>query len=238
MDPLSAPRSILAQTPGKDTHVFDSLLTVVPPEFSPASGSITGTMAPYFTAGIYDVPEWMFNDLQETRFVNYFGIEGAYHRGAFSIGSGAGISILQGKVENAVEYMDGIPKLDTANVTMRYTYLQIPVTFGYDFWQRGILKIGLRFGTAMSVLLDTKKLSHDYNPGDKLVTDSKRITPKEVIVNWQLAGGVNLSTELTEGVWFEITPMAKYYNHSYYEKPGSAKKPWSVGLRTALIFKL
>ncbi len=236
-EPISSRESISAEIIDKDTHLFDSVsadsrVTI------PAFGNKPVVKTPYFTAGLYDAPEWMFNDLKDTRFMNYFGIEGAYHRRLFSISSGAGVSILQGKVENAIEYMDGVPKFDTANVTMRYTYLQIPVTFGYDIWQRGILKISVCLGTSVSVLLDKKQISDDNSLEENFVTESQRITPDEIGLNWQVTGGFNLSTELTKGIYFEISPMAKYYFQSFYEKSSSAKKPWSVGLRTALVFQL
>ena len=88
---------------------------------------------------------------------------------------------------------DSIPKVDSTNVVKRYTYLQIPLVLGFDFWQRGRITVGVRIGTVMSVLLDSKQLSGPYNPGENQVVGIDGITPDRVSINWQAIGGLNAS---------------------------------------------
>jgi hypothetical protein len=132
---------------------------------------------------------------------------------------------------------DSIAKLDSTNVIKRYTYFQIPLVLGFDFWQKGRFTIGVRVGTIMSVLLNSKQISGPYNPGENQVVGIAMITPDRVSVNWQALGGFDASARLTESIFIELEPQAKYYYQSIYEKSANSKKPWSFGLRTAIIYK-
>lgn len=132
---------------------------------------------------------------------------------------------------------DSISKLDSTRVVKRYTYLQVPFVLGFDFWQKGRFTVGVRVGNIMSILLNTQQLSGAYNPGENRVIGIDRITPDRVSINWQAIGGLNASARLTRSIFFEVEPQAKYYYQSIYEKSGITRKPWSVGVRTAVIYK-
>jgi hypothetical protein len=229
-------------------------------------------LTPYFTAGVYYLPEWMFNTLEDTKFVNNFGFEATFYRGPISIRTGAGLSVSKGVTKNAVEYndflgtynkldsitfkfnesehnftpnlymssqkvWDSISNFDSTKVVKRYTYLQIPLVLGFDFWQKGIFTAGVRVGTIMSVQVSSRQLSGEYNPGQNQVIGINMITPEQVNVNWQALGGLNVSARLRKDIFFEIEPQARYYYQSIYEKSDLAKKPWSVGVRIAVVYK-
>ena len=226
----------------------------------------------YFTAGIYYMPEWVFNTFDGTNFFYNLGIEGTYYIGAFSISSGAGISMSNDVSKIAVEYndylgsynkldsisftfndqahnfipkyymssekvWDTVPLLDYQDIKMRYTYLRIPLVLGYDFWKKGRFSLGVRLGTAISLLLNSRQLSGNYNPGDKKVINIYKITPDYISVNCQMTGGLNASVKMADKLYFEIEPIATYLYNSVYESPGSSKVPVAVGFRTAVVFK-
>jgi len=223
--------------------------------------------------GVYYTPEWMFNTLEGTKFVNNLGIEGTFHFGRFSVRTGGGLSVAQGTNEVIVEYndylgaynkldsmdftwnppaqqfipkfymsnqevWDSLMKLDYARVVKRYTYLQIPLIMGYDFWQSDRISIGVRTGPVLSVLLDTKQLSAPYDPGQKRIISINDIAPGQADLNWQVMAGINASIRLTGTLQFDIEPSVRYYFNSVYEKPVNNAKPWSVGVRAAFLFKL
>ncbi len=223
--------------------------------------------------GIYYTPEWMFNTLEDTKFVNNFGVEGTFRFDRFSIRTGAGLSLGKGTNEIVVEYndflgaynkldsmdftwndpahqyvptmyvskqdvWDSLMKLDYARVVKRYTYLQVPMILGYDFWQTERISIGVRMGPVLSVLLATKQLSGEYDPGTKRIVSINDIAPEQVSLNWQVMAGMNAAFRLNKTVSFEIEPCARYYFNSVYEKPADNSKPWSVGVRAAFVIKL
>ncbi|MFZ4562635.1 MAG: hypothetical protein ACOYNU_04580 [Bacteroidales bacterium] len=220
--------------------------------------------------GFYYTPEWMFNTMEGSKFVNNFGVEGTFHFGRFSVRTGAGLSVAKGTNELTVEYndflgaynqldsmkfawndpshqyiptyymtqqdiWDSLLKLDYPKVIKRYTYIQIPLIMGYDFWRSEKFSVGIRVGPVMSVLLTTKQLSGEYDPGTKRIVSINDITPGQVNLNWQIMGGLNASINLTRNLILEIEPCGRYYFNSVYEKPVNNTKPWSLGIRTAII---
>jgi len=222
--------------------------------------------------GFYYTPEWMFNTMEGSKFVNNFGIEGTFHFGRFSVRTGAGLSVAKGTNELTVEYndflgaynkldsmkfawndpshqyiptyymtqqdiWDSLLKLDYPKVIKRYTYIQVPLIMGYDFWRSEKFSVGIRVGPVMSVLLTTKQLSEEYDPGTKRIVSINDITPGQVNLNWQIMGGLNASINLTRNLILEIEPCGRYYFNSVYEKPVNSAKPWSIGIRTAFVLK-
>ena len=117
----------------------------------------------------------------------------------------------------------------------RYTYLQIPLVLGYDFWQNEWLSLGIRAGAVMSVLLKSDNLSETYDPGKDRIVTINNITPDRIQMNWQAVGGINAAFRLSRRFSIEVEPQARYYFNSVYESSELTKKPWSIGLRTAFV---
>ncbi|MEI7983767.1 MAG: hypothetical protein WCI71_19115, partial [Bacteroidota bacterium] len=130
---------------------------------------------------------------------------------------------------------DSLLKSDYPKVVKRFTYLQIPVILGYEVWQTETFSVGVRAGPVLSILLASKNLSADYDPGSKRVYSFNDIAPGQVNLNWQLLGGLNVSVRLNRMSRIEIEPDARYYFNSVYEKLVNKTKPWSVGIRAACI---
>jgi len=237
---------------------------------NPAAGSIVQREWRLGT-GIYFSPEWMFHTLEDTKFINNFGIEGMFRFGRYSIRTGAGLSISKGTNQLQIEYndylgsymkldsmtftwddnhyliiplsyyltnkdvYDSLMKLEDAKIVKRYTYLQVPLILGYDFFQRNKISLGFRAGPILSVLLSEKTLSDTYDPGKKRIISINDITPEQVNLNWEIMVGFNATFRLSRIIGVEIEPYGKYYFNSVYQTPGSAGKPWSVGLRAAFF---
>jgi hypothetical protein len=126
---------------------------------------------------------------------------------------------------------------DYNEIVKRYTYLQVPLVLGFDFWQKDKISVGVRVGTIMSVMLASKQLTGEYDPGQNQVIGVNTLTPSQVSLNWQAVGGFAASAVLTKRISLEMEPQARYYYGSIYEKSGDVKKPWSVGIRLALLYK-
>ena len=86
-------------------------------------------------------------------------------------------------------------------------------------------------------MLQSEQLSGVYDPGENLVLSINNITPDQVSINWQAIGGLNASVALSKSLYFEFEPQAKYYYQSIYEKSGYTRKPWSIGIRAAVVYK-
>lgn len=237
-----------------------------------AETSDSPNLPAYVTAGLYLLPEMMFNTLEDNKFVYNFGIEAAFYKGAVSIRTGAGLSISRGITKNEVAYndflgtynkldsitfmyneqehdftpemhtsqekvWDSLSRYDSTEIVKRYSYLQVPFVIGFDFWKKGRLSAGVRVGTIMSVLLQSKQLTGPYDPGENRVTGIKSFTPDQVSINWMALGGICASYRLKENLFLEVEPQLRYYYQSIYEKSENLQKPWSVGIRAGISFK-
>lgn len=130
---------------------------------------------------------------------------------------------------------DSLMKIADAKVVKRYTYLQIPLILGYDFWHNEHFSLGLRAGPILSVLLKTEVLSDNYDPGMNKILLINRIAPERIQTNWQFLGGFNATYHFSRRFGIELEPEIRYYFNSVYEKSDNIKKPWSAGIRVAFI---
>ncbi len=125
-----------------------------------------------------------------------------------------------------------------SSVKKRYTYLQVPLVLGYDFWQDSRFSVGIRGGAVMSVLLKTENLSGAYDAGNDRIISINDISPDRISLNWQAVAGISASLKLSERFSLELEPDVRYYFNSVYESSVITKKPWSIGLKSAFLVKL
>jgi hypothetical protein len=280
-DKADNPENAILQAPGNDslmaakpvsTDNSDISTSVKPPIETKGKDPAKNLSLPAYAAGVYYLPEYMFNTVEGGKFVNNFGIDFTYYRGRTSIRTGAGISVSKGVTEKSVEYneflgtynkldsitfvynesahnfypniftssenvWDSLSLYDSSEIVKRYTYLQVPLILGFDFWQKNRVTLGVRVGTVMSVMLASKQLTGNYDPGANQVLGISNLSPNQVSTNWQAIAGISGSFLLTRRLYLEIEPEVKYYYQSIYERTGNEKKPWSVGLRMAILYK-
>jgi len=79
-------------------------------------------------AGVYYMPEWIFNSLDRNKYINNFGAEGVFHFGPYSITTGIGMSATRAYNEMVVEtnhYLGSYKQLDsmTYHWDSRHYYL-------------------------------------------------------------------------------------------------------------------
>jgi hypothetical protein len=132
---------------------------------------------------------------------------------------------------------DSIVKTQYSKIIKRYTYLQIPIILGYDFWKNDFVTLGARTGPILSVLLKTEQLSENYDPGKDRVVQENLISPERIQTYWQFMAGIEAGFSLNKRVSIEVEPEIRYYFNSVYEQPQDNKKPWSLGFRAAFIIK-
>ncbi len=132
------------------------------------------------------------------------------------------------------DVFDSLMKLDNAKIIKRYTYLQVPLILGYDFYRTEKFSIGVRLGPVLSVLMSSKTISNPYEPGKKQILSINNITPEQLNLNWQILAGFNATYRFGKRFGIELEPFGKYYFNSVYEYSGGTK-PWSIGIRGAVF---
>ena len=115
----------------------------------------------------------------------------------------------------------------------RFVYLYVPVMLGYDFIRTEKLTFGLRAGPSLSVLLNQKAATPDYDAGQNQVVGVNLLTPQREILNWQASGSLNLTFISKNDYFLEIEPaFSWYFNQLNGDDKGD--DPYSIGLRIAV----
>lgn len=131
---------------------------------------------------------------------------------------------------------DSISKDLINKIDKQYTYLQIPLIFGYKFYEHERFGMSVSAGPTLSLLLDTKESNSTYDPGKDLIIETTTVSADRIKTNWQFSAGLGFSYHFTPRLHVEIEPHVKYYFNSVYEKAATTRKPWSLEFRTGLLY--
>jgi hypothetical protein len=116
----------------------------------------------------------------------------------------------------------------------RFTYLQVPVLFGYGKENR---RLGwfVKGGPSLSILIR----ENVYDMGDMQehkILNVETDLPSRIKTHWQfiISGGMNY--RLGNHLSLSVEPMMRYFMNSVYEQGFyNTKHPYSFGLRTGLL---
>jgi hypothetical protein len=118
---------------------------------------------------------------------------------------------------------------DAAN--SRYTYLQVPLLFGFEIIETNHLSLGIKAGPALSFLIGTKKAVPyiDYpNARLILVEDNTMLRMK---MNWEIQLGLDIEYRLSKNFSVYAEPYYKHYFKPFLEQEGTtARDPYSIGI--------
>ena len=132
---------------------------------------------------------------------------------------------------------DSLNHLDDYRTLNRYTYLQIPVLFGYRLLESGRISLTFRAGPAFSILADSRKSSSviEYSNARIIRVDDK--TPSPLHSNWQLWGDLLLEIRMNKKTSIYFAPSCKYFLSPMVEQENIRyKAPWTVGLGIGVQF--
>lgn len=135
---------------------------------------------------------------------------------------------------NLVNVYDSIDRYKVEQTKNKYTYLQIPVYIGF---QKEVNRFGwfIKGGPILSILVHENIPEPDAGNDRILSVDSQM--PSRVNSNWQLGFSAGMTYQLSPKVSIAIEPTFRYYLSSQYQRKYiSTRHPYSVGLRTGLLF--
>ena len=145
--------------------------------------------------------------------------------------SGAIVPIYHTSIVNVY---DSISKFKIEKTKNKYTYLQIPVYIGFN---KEINRFGwfVKGGPILSVLVNENIPAPDAG-ADRIIEVDQQM-PGRVNTHWQLAISAGVNYQLSRKVSIAIEPTFKYYlNSQYQHKYITTRHPYSLGLRTGLLF--
>ncbi|MCD4664107.1 MAG: hypothetical protein K8R68_02475 [Bacteroidales bacterium] len=134
-----------------------------------------------------------------------------------------------------VNVFDTITHVTINPTKSRYTYLQIPLLFGYgnDYKRFGWF---VKAGPSLSIMI------HDSKPDVYIPEEQYRILsieneiPTRIKTHWQFVFSAGASFRLSNNLSISVEPMLRYYLSSAYERNKIATKhPYSIGLRAGFL---
>ena len=132
-----------------------------------------------------------------------------------------------------VKVYDTINHVTITPTKRKYTYLQIPILFGYGNENK---RVGwfVKGGPSLSILIDEN--IPDNNLSDARIINAESELPGRIKTNWQIIVSGGITYRLSNNLSFSLEPMVRYYLNSTYENSiMTTKHPYSFGLRTGFL---
>jgi hypothetical protein len=134
-----------------------------------------------------------------------------------------------------VQVYDSIDHVTITPTKRKFTYLNIPVLFGYG-------NEGRRFGWSVKAGPSVSFLIHENIPDINLTDSQNKILnvdgelPGRLKTNWQFVFVGGASYKLSNSLNVTLEPVFRYYLNSAYEQNSLTKKsPYSIGLRAGFV---
>ncbi|MCX6277207.1 MAG: outer membrane beta-barrel protein [Bacteroidetes bacterium] len=119
----------------------------------------------------------------------------------------------------------------------RYTYLRIPLLFGYRVFESNRVSVSIQTGPAISFLLGSMKSDPVIEYSNARIIRIDDETPARLKTNWQLWANLYLEIHVTKKISLYLEPSFKYFMKPTAEQENSgANPPWSLGLGIGLQF--
>jgi hypothetical protein len=135
---------------------------------------------------------------------------------------------------NEVNVYDSISKYKVDQTQNKYTYLQIPVYIGFH---RQMDRFGwfIKGGPILSLMMN--KNIPEPDAGYNRIVGLDQQMAQRVDIHWQMAFSMGITYQLSEKVSIALEPTFRYYLNSQYERTYiTTRHPYSLGLRTGLLF--
>ncbi|NOX46796.1 MAG: PorT family protein [Chlorobi bacterium] len=136
---------------------------------------------------------------------------------------------------NTVDVYDSVQHVTVTPTKNKYTYLQIPVLFGYTEEFRRFSWF-VKGGPSLSLMVNEDISSVNLENDNNRIVNVDSEVPARIKMNWQiiLAGGVTY--KLGNHVSIGVEPMMRFYMKSAYEQNSiQTKHPYSFGIRSGII---
>lgn len=137
---------------------------------------------------------------------------------------------------HTVEVYDTIDHYVISETRINYTFLEIPVLFGYQH-SFGRFSLFVKAGPAASFMI-IKRLPDASNPEEKArIVNVDYQVPVRSTVNWQLQLGAGFEYKLSDKLGFNLEPTFRLALDPEYETPaGAGARSYTYGVRAGLKY--
>lgn len=139
---------------------------------------------------------------------------------------------------HTVEVWDTLQHHSHQQTQNNYSYLQVPLMFGYKAMERGLFTAYIKAGPNFSFLLNRQEQTLNYQAGSSArIIGIDNYTAPRMTANVQVLVSVALQFQFTERFGLLVEPTYRYYLKSVYDVNGeSLKNPYGIGIRGGLIY--
>jgi len=133
---------------------------------------------------------------------------------------------------------DSVPHYAIADKTNYYSYIDIPLAFGYTFFQKSRFSLTAAIGVKFSVLVGKQEPTVDFWISDAELVDIERQVPARMNTNWRFTAGVDFGYLFTEKFSLHLEPVFEQYISPVYAKqPGyKPRKPYVTGVKAGVRY--
>jgi hypothetical protein len=133
---------------------------------------------------------------------------------------------------------DSVPHYAIEDKTNYYSYIDIPLSFGYTFLQKNRVSLTASIGVKFSVLVDSKEPTVDFWISDAELIDIERQIPARMNTNWRFTAGVDFGYLFTKKFSLHLEPVfEQYISPVYVNEPGyKPKKPCVTGVKAGIRY--
>lgn len=152
-----------------------------------------------------------------------------YFNGVVSYSTGSNNEIIYNT--QTVNVYDSLKHLADYRTKNRYTYLQVPLLFGYRFFESNRVSLTFQAGPTVSFLLGSRKSDPviEYNNATIIRVDNE--TPSRIQTNWQIWANLYFEIRMNKLISIYLEPSFKYYLKPMVTQENvKYKAPWTIGL--------
>ena len=134
-----------------------------------------------------------------------------------------------------VDVYDSIQHVTVTPTKNKYTYLQIPVLFGYGEELRRFSWF-VKGGPSLSIMINENKSSVNLDNDNNRVINVDSEIPSRIKTNWQILLSAGVTYKLGNHVSIGVEPLVRFYMKSAYDQNTlKTKHPYSFGIRSGII---
>jgi len=133
---------------------------------------------------------------------------------------------------------DSVPHYAISDKTNYYTYIDIPLSFGYTFFQKNRVSFTAAIGIKFSILADKQEPAVDFWISDAELVDIERQIPTRLSTNWRFTAGIDFGYLFTKKFSLHLEPsFEQYISPVYAKQPGyKPKKPYVTGVKAGIRY--
>jgi hypothetical protein len=160
-----------------------------------------------------------------------------YFNNVVSFSTGANNEITYNTTTSTV--YDSLHHSNDSRTSNRYTYLRIPVLFGYRLFQSDHFSVTLKAGPSVTFMIGSRESDPVIEYANARIIRVDETTPDRLKTNWQIWANLNLEMRLNQRFSLYLEPSWKYFMKPTAEQENpDARPPWSAGIGVGVQINL